>query len=104
MVGRGLAWIFIALGLAVFARDIWVFLETGVASMTPVGQLWYSLHAASLNLVQAVVERYIHPFLWDPVIFSVLRLPASLLFLVVGIVLALTFRRRRRRHRRSSFS
>ena len=104
MVGRVLGWIFVALGLAVFARDVWVFLESGAVAMTPLGQLWFSLHAGSLNLVQAVVERYLHPFLWDPVIFSVLRLPASLLFLAIGVILVLAFRPRRRRYRNSSFT
>ncbi len=104
MIGRVFAWIFIALGLAVFARDVWVFLESGAVAMTPLGQLWFSLHAGSLNLVQAVVERYLHPLLWDPVIFSVLRLPAALLFLGIGFALALAFRRRRRRYRGRSFT
>ena len=104
MVGRALGWLFIALGLAVFARDAWVFLENGVVSMTAVGQLWFSIHAGSLNLVQAVVERYVHPMIWDPVIFSVLRLPAALLFVAIGLVLAIAFRRRRRRYRSSSFT
>ena len=104
MVGRVLGWIFIALGLAVFARDVWIFLESGAVAMTPVGQIWYALHPGSLNLVQAVVERYLHPVLWDPVIFSILLLPAALLFLAIGIVLALVFRSRRRRYRSSSFT
>jgi hypothetical protein len=99
VIGRFLAWLFIALGLGVFAYDVWVFLNSGAVNLTALGQLWYSLHPGSLNLVQAVIERYVHPFLWDPIIISVLLTPASLVFVVIGIVLALLFRRRKRRRR-----
>jgi hypothetical protein len=46
-----------------------------------------------------VVERYIHPFLWDPIIINVLLAPAAVLFLAIGILFALVFRRRARRRR-----
>jgi hypothetical protein len=99
VIGRYLAWILIALGLGVFAYDVWVFLDSGAVKLTALGQLWYSLHPGSLNLVQAVIERYVHPFLWDPVIISVLLAPASAIFVAIGIVLALAFRKRKRRRR-----
>ncbi len=99
MVGRVLAWLFIALGLGVFAWDVWVFLNRGLVQMTALGQLWYWAHPGSLNLVQAVIERYVHPFLWDPVIISVLLTPAAIVFLVIGVLLAFAFRRRKRRRR-----
>ena len=76
--------------------DLWAFLNRGVIGMTALGQLWYSLHPGSLNLVQAVIERYVHTFLWDPIIISVLLAPAALLFLGIGILLALVFRKRKR--------
>ena len=100
VVGRVLAWLLIAFGLGVFAYDLWAFLNRGVISMTALGQLWYSLHPGSLNLVQAVIERYVHTFLWDPIIISVLLAPAALLFLGIGILLALVFRKRKRRRGR----
>jgi hypothetical protein len=100
LIGRFLAWLFIALGLGVLAYDVWVFLNKGAVTLTALGQLWFSINPGSLNLVQAVVERYVHPFLWDPIIFSVLRAPASLVFLAIGIVFVLIFRKRRRRRGR----
>jgi hypothetical protein len=100
VVGRVLAWLFIALGLGVFAYDLWAFLNRGVIGMTALGQLWYSLHPGSLNLVQAVIERYVHTLLWDPIIIGVLLAPAALLFLGIGLVLALVFRKRKRRRGR----
>jgi hypothetical protein len=99
VIGRFLAWLFIALGLGVFAYDVWVFLNSGAVRLTALGQLWYWINPGSLNLVQAVVERYIHPFLWDPIIINVLLAPAAVLFLVIGVLLSLLFRRRKRRRR-----
>jgi hypothetical protein len=99
VIGRFLAWLFIALGLGVFAYDVWVFLNSGAVRLTALGQLWYWIHPGSLNLVQAVVERYIHPFLWDPIIINVLLAPAAVLFVGIGILFALLFRRRKRRRR-----
>ena len=40
------------------------------------------MSAASLNLVQAVVQRYLLPALWDPVLVTLLLLPA---WIVVGV-------------------
>jgi hypothetical protein len=99
VIGRFLAWLFIALGLGVFAYDVWVFLNSGAVRLTALGQLWYWIHPGSLNLVQAVVERYVHPFLWDPIIINLLLAPAAVLFLVIGILFALIFRRPKRRRR-----
>jgi hypothetical protein len=99
VIGRILAWLFTALGLGVFAYDVWVFLNSGAVRLTALGQLWYWIHPSSLNLSQAVVERYLHPFLWDPIIIHVLLAPAAAVFLAIGIALALIFRRRKRRRR-----
>lgn len=104
MIGRVFAWLFIALGLGAAARDVLAFLEHGTVGVSALGQIWFAVDPGSLNLVQAVVERYIHPVLWDPIIFSLLRLPAAPVFLAIGIALLFAFRRRTRRRGRSSFS
>ncbi len=63
--------------------------------MKPLGQLWFEIDNGSLNLVQAVIQRYIFPELWDPVIVSMLLLPAWLVFAIPAIVLTVLFRRRK---------
>lgn len=42
------------------------------------GEIWFSLSPDSLNLMQAVTQRYVSPELWDPTIVAVLKLPAVL--------------------------
>ena len=62
--------------LAAFAYELIVGLEAGAWRIIPVGELWFDLHVGSLNFVQAIVQRYIHPWLWDPVLSSILQWPA----------------------------
>jgi len=48
--------------------------------------------------VQAVVQRYIHPFLWDPIIVSILLCWAFAVLMVLGVlILAVSGRRARQR-------
>jgi len=55
--------------------------DNGTLAFTSVGEHWYSIHPASLNAAQAGIERHVAPFLWDPVVTTILLLPA---WLVVG--------------------
>jgi hypothetical protein len=98
MIGRLIGWIFCLAGLAVLARDVFVWIDTKHWAPIAVGQLWFDLDRSSLNLVQAVVQRYIHPVLWDPIIVTVLLWWAFAVLMVLGLlILALSGRRARAR-------
>ena len=88
---------FVALGFEYTQRP-----EGAPFEMQPLGQIWYELDAGSLNLLQAVTERYLSDKLWDPVILNILYQPAFVVLLVPGLVLILlcAWRRRRRRDAR----
>jgi len=58
------------------------------------GELWFLLSPDSLNLLQAVVQRYLWPWLWDPAAVWLLRLPSWLILGLVGLGLRLACRRR----------
>ncbi len=62
----------------------------------PLGQIWFEIDPPSLNVTQAVVERYISPFVWDPLIASLLQVPGVALFAVLGLVFLLLSRSSRR--------
>jgi len=98
---RVLGWILAGLAAAFLARDLWVLVQSGSWAPIDVGPLWAALDQDSLQLAQPAVERHLHPWLWDPIILSVLLSPA---FLVLGVLAALlllsTGRRRGRRSRR----
>jgi hypothetical protein len=97
-VGRLIGWIFFLAGLAVLVRDLLVWIDTSHWAPIALGRLWYDLSRSSLNLAQAVVQRYIHPFLWDHIIVSILLCWAFAVLMVLGaLILALFSRGRRRR-------
>src|SRR5262249_20938809 len=87
IVGRVIGWIALLFGAAVLVRDVLVWFDIKHWAPLALGQLWYDLNRSSLNFVQAVVQRYIHPFLWDPVIVSVLLFWAFAVLMAVGAVL-----------------
>lgn len=96
MIARLIGWIVFFAGLSVLVRDVLVWIDTKRWAPIAVGQLWYDLNRSSLNLVQAVVQRYIHPFLWDPIIVTILLCWAFAVLMVLGVlILALSSRRRR---------
>lgn len=96
MMLRVIGFILLALGLAAFGWD--AAQSTGVRDLhlSAAGELWYALSPATLNLAQAVTQRYVLPWLWDPVMITVLLWPAALVLGVPGLLLlATSFRRRR---------
>lgn len=93
-VRRLLGLAFLGLAVVLIAYD----LATGLSGAGPLGfhslgDLWGRLSAASLNLVQAIVQRYLFPALWDPVLVTFLLLPAWLVFGVPGLLLTLSGRK-----------
>ena len=69
-------WVLATAALVAFANDLISFAQTGTYRMIPAGQVWFDTHVASLNMMQAVIQRFLHPLLWDPVIATILQWPA----------------------------
>ncbi|MGF1474840.1 MAG: hypothetical protein ACFB6S_04665 [Geminicoccaceae bacterium] len=61
---------------------------TTLAGAPALGQWWFENSPESLNLTQAVVQRYLHPNLWDMVAVPVLLSPIPRICLISGIVFA----------------
>lgn len=90
LLGLGL----IGLAVVFLAYDLVTGLSgAGTLGFNSLGDLWGRLSAASLNLVQAIVQRYLFPALWDPVLVTFLLLPAWLVFGVPGLLLILSGRK-----------
>jgi hypothetical protein len=94
IVGRVIGWIVLLAGAAALVRDLLVWIDTKHWAPLALGQLWYDLNRSSLNVVQAVVQRYIHPFLWDPIIVSILLSWAFAVLMFLGVLLSIVFRKR----------
>ena len=65
-------------------------------TITPLGQNWAEFNRESLLLFQPAVERYVHPFFWDPIIQNILLMPSWLVFFVLSVIFLWLGRTRRR--------
>ena len=103
---RLLGRIFLLIAFAVVALGMLVWLA-GHDVTQSAGELWYLLEPGSLNLSQAIVQRYLHPSIWEELAVPLLQHPfweALVLSFIVLLVLGsgLVFLARPRRRPRSS--
>jgi len=94
ILGRIIGYLLLLAAVAALAYDAVAWLDTGAFAPQAAGELWFRLHHGSLNLSQAVVQRYVDPRLWDPVIVTALLAPAFAVLGLPGLLLAILFRRR----------
>lgn len=80
-------WVLVLAGLAAGGYDVFHSVQIGRNASTALGTWWYAIDPASLNVSQAVVQRYISPALWDPYIQGLLVAPGWAVLGVLGIVL-----------------
>lgn len=102
---RTFGWLLVLGALAIGAAELRAWSGDGGTHIIAAGELWFKVSPNSLNLVQAVVQRHLHPALWDDVMRPLLLLPAwavlaalGVLLAVPGVLLLLSGRRRRRRY------
>jgi len=54
----------------------------------PLGQYWYDFHRGSYGGIQVFLERKLHaPFLWDPILLTIVQWPSWFVSMPLGIVL-----------------
>ena len=90
-----LAWGLTFLASAVLVYDLISGAMDGIFHLTDVGTLWFTLDANSLQLAEPAVARYLHPFIWHPVISTILLWPAIAILGVPALILFWFGRRRR---------
>lgn len=54
---------------------------------TPLGETLTIMLRERYALIQPMVERNIHPLLWDPVLLNLMKAPAALVAFVIGFFL-----------------
>lgn len=81
--------------VAVYA--MWQDLTSSYSASAPLGQLWYLHSPTTLQVTESVISRYIDPcgliaalgcspFLWHPIIATVLGWPAALVMIGVSVL------------------
>ena len=100
-ITRIIGWILLALAVILASHEGLNALEGGRYHTIALGELWYHVDqatgSASLNFVQAIVQRYIWAWLWDSILQPVLIAPAWLVFGIPGVLLVWLGRERRHR-------
>ncbi len=69
-----LGWVLALSAGFVLGAEVVSFAGTGKYHIIAAGELWFDLHSRSLNLSQAVIQRYLHPWLWEPAMNQIFQL------------------------------
>ncbi|MEM8959488.1 MAG: hypothetical protein AAGC86_16935 [Pseudomonadota bacterium] len=72
------------IGLGLMVGDLAIWNDGETARFLSIGEWWFWAHQDSLQLAQPAIERHVAPWLWDPVIQTVLLWPASITVLVIS--------------------
>ena len=93
-IGRILGALLLLGGIASGVGDLMAWQETGSFRLSAAGERWFQYSPDTLNLAQALTQRYLSPEVWDPYLQTVLLWPAVLVLTVPGLILLWLFRRR----------
>ena len=96
IICRILGWILVLAALGAVAYEVMEALRSNGWRMIALGEMWFKIHAPSLNGAQAGIQRYVAPWLWEPVITTILLWPGWAVFGVPGVLAAYLCRKRRR--------
>ncbi len=94
---RILALFALAMALITAVLDITRSIADSTLVMTSLGVDWQNLAPVALNQAHFMVQQYLHPAIWDPVIVQILKAPTWFVFGIIWFVLSLLGRRRKSR-------
>ena len=97
IVLRFIGYIFAILAVAAASYEAFQAVSNDGWKMTALGELWFKLDAQSLSVSQAGIQRYVAPWLWEPVITTILLWPGWAVFGVPALLLMWAGRKRRGR-------
>jgi hypothetical protein len=83
-LARVLGLLLVAAGFVGLVIDGTRSIANSTVSFTPLGELAFTLFPRSFPLIEPAVTRYVHPWLWDPILLNFFLLPAALVGFVIG--------------------
>lgn len=83
----GIAAFFIVIAILALGHDAQLTFAAAEPDYKPIGAYWYELHRGSYNGLQVLLERYVWPPLWDPVMLTIIQWPVWVVAGPIGILL-----------------
>ncbi|MCO5093403.1 hypothetical protein [Bosea sp. (in: a-proteobacteria)] len=77
-------YLFVAAGFVALVIDGARSIADSVLRFTPLGDVLQAVMQERFQLVQPAIERNIHPWLWDPLLLTLLKAPAAGVALLFG--------------------
>ena len=88
--------LFLVFSVITIVLDLSRSIANSTLTITPLGLEWFNFSSGSLNLTEAIISRYLHPFLWNPILQNILLMPSWLVFFVLAIMFFWLGRKRKR--------
>jgi hypothetical protein len=95
---RSVAVVSLAVAVIMAVLDATRSLAADALVTTPLGESWFAVSPSTLDLAQALVQRYLSPELWDPYAIWVLGQPGFAVMAVLSLLFYILGRRSRRRN------
>jgi hypothetical protein len=92
---RTLGLLFLAAAFIFLVYDGTRSIAANVLLYSKVDEIWSLVHTASLQQLQPSIEKRAPPWLWDPVVTTVLDAPAVVVLGIIGAILILLGRRKK---------
>jgi hypothetical protein len=92
---RTLGLLFLAAAFIFLVYDGTKSIAANMLVYSKVDEIWSLVHTASLQQLQPLIEKKAPPWLWDPVVTTILDAPAIVAFGIVGAILILLGRRKK---------
>ncbi len=92
---RTLGLLFLAAAFIFLVYDGTRSIAANMLLYSKVDEIWSLVHQASLQQLQPLIEKKAPPWVWDPVVTTVLDAPATLVLAIVGAILILLGRRKK---------
>ncbi|NKB18988.1 MAG: hypothetical protein GKS01_00445 [Alphaproteobacteria bacterium] len=99
IICRILGYLLAIIAVAAVGYEAWQAVGNGGWKIITLGELWFTLDAQSLSVSQAGIQRYVAPWLWEPVITTILLWPGWAVFGVPALLLMWVGRKRSKRGR-----
>lgn len=91
---RSVGFLCLAIALVAGVLDVIHSIDASSLVLTPMGQAWFQLDAESLNLTKDIIQNYLHPYIWDPIMQWILERPTFVVFFVLALIFYALGRRR----------